>query len=135
MPRITTKLHGRYRFENAMRSHTLVVDQPLSSNGTDEGPTPPELLVTALGTCAGVYAVFFCEKHGISTEGLTVYTDYEKMNNPARIGKMDITIELPAGIPAELEEAFWHTVHACLIHNTFTTPPEVTMTLAAPVTS
>jgi ribosomal protein S12 methylthiotransferase accessory factor len=118
-----------------MRTHTLVVDQPQASGGTNDGPTPPELLVTALGTCAGVYAVFFCEKHGISTEGLTVLTDYEKMNNPARIGKMDITIELPAGIPDALLESFWHTVHACLVHNTFTTPPEINMALAAPASA
>ena len=33
-----------------MRSHQLTADEPLEFAGTDTGPTPYELLVSALGT-------------------------------------------------------------------------------------
>jgi putative redox protein len=131
---ITSRLTSRFRFESVVRGHTVVVDQPTGSGGGDEGPTPPELLAISLGTCVGVYAIYFCEKHNISTEGLVIHTDYEKVAAPTRIGKLACSIELPAGIPAEKYEAFMKNVEGCLIHNTLHHSPEVTLTLAgAPV--
>jgi len=129
MPRITSRNTGHYRFENTIRNHTLIVDQPIGSGGTDEGPTPLELLATSLGTCVGIYAVFFCEKYNIATEGMVVHTDFDKTNNPARVGKLAITIELPAGVPRDKTHAFMETVHRCLIHNTLCNTPEITMAL------
>lgn len=128
--RITSTLTGGMRFESVVRGHTVVVDQPLSSGGEDTGPTPPELLAIALGTCVGVYAIFFCQKYGISTEGLTVHTDYEKAANPTRIGTMAVTLDVPAGVAPEHREALLRTVEHCLVHNTLTHSPEVHITLA-----
>ncbi len=125
--RITSKYLTGRRFECDVRGHTLVVDQPLESGGADAGPTPPELLVAALGTCVGVYALFYCEKHGIASEGLTVHTDWEKATAPARISRITVTIELPAGIHGEHYPAFMRTVEQCLVHNTLHQAPEVTI--------
>ena len=128
--RITSKYINKRRFESEIRGHTLVVDQPLDSGGDDAGPTPPELLVASLGTCVGVYALFYCEKHGISTEGLVVHADWEKAQRPARVGKIAVTIELPAGIAPEHHTAFMRTMEQCLVHNTLHQPPQITIELA-----
>ena len=70
--RITSSLVQGLQFETVARGHTLTVDVPKDMGGSDAGPMPPELLVTALGTCIGIYAVNFCNKHNISTDGLKV---------------------------------------------------------------
>ncbi len=132
--RITNTLVKNKLFATEVRGHTILVDQPVENGGDDQGPTPPEIFVTALGTCVGVYAISFCEKHHIPTDGLTVHTDWEKGTGPTRIAGMTVTIALPAGIPADKYQAFMRTVEQCLIHNTLTHTPEVHIALVEPAT-
>ena len=122
--RLTSKLTNDARFEADLHGFNVVMD----GNG-QEGPSPPEVVVAALAACVGIYAVNFCVKHGIATDGLAVHADWEKAALPARIGKIEIAIDLPAGVPAAHYEAFMKTVEACLIHNSFTHPPEISMRL------
>ena len=72
----------------------------------------------------------FCTKHNISTEGLIVHTDWEKAEDPRRIAKMDVVVELPAGIPNEKYVAFMKTIEQCMIHNTFCTCPLISLELS-----
>ena len=47
---------GNVRFEATARGHRVLCDQPFENHGSDAGMTPPELLLSSLGTCAGYYA-------------------------------------------------------------------------------
>ncbi len=55
MQSYTRYLNGK-KFETIVGRHRIVTDQPVSGGGTDAGPSPPELLLTSLGACAGHYA-------------------------------------------------------------------------------
>lgn len=127
--KITSKLTGPMRFDTDIRGHTITVGQPVISGGDDSGPTPPELLATSLGTCVGVYALYFCTKHQIDPIGMEVTTEYSKAERPARLVDFVVTITLPAGIAEELKEPFLATVEKCLIHNTLHEPPAVAIRL------
>ena len=128
--RITSKLTGGMRFETDIRGHNVIVDLTEAKGGTDTGPMPPELLVTSLGTCVGVYAVNFCRKHNLSTEGLLIHTDYEQGTAPSRISHISVTVELPCGVTEEKLPAFMRTIEQCLVHNTFCQTPEIKIELA-----
>jgi uncharacterized OsmC-like protein len=134
METMISKLTGGVRFETGIRAHTLVVDGPANLGGKDDGPNPPELVVAALGTCVGVYAVMFCNKHQISTEGMTIETSWEKAaDSPSRIGAIHVKVELPAGVPEDKYEAFMKTVNQCMVHNTLHMAPSVQIGLKEPV--
>ena len=132
MSSITCKLTSGARFATQIRDHTLIVDGPAAIGGEDAGPTPPELVVASLGSCVGMYAIMFCKKHGISTEGMVITTDWEKVENPSRIGSMKVSVELPAGIPEEKFGAFMKTVEQCMVHNTFCNMPAIEINLVEP---
>jgi len=127
--KITSKLLSGQCFESDIRGHKLIVDVPQAMGGTDAGPMPPELVATALGTCIGIYAVAFCNKHNISTDGMVINTEWEKVADPARIGSMHVCVDLPAGIPADKYEGFMRTVQECMVHNTFCQMPQITLCL------
>ena len=121
---VTSRLVNGLAFENEIREFTVLMD-----GNADVAPSPPELVVGALASCVGIYAASYCQKHGIATEGMVVHADWEKAVNPGRIGKIAISIDLPAGIPEEKFPSFMRTVEQCMVQNTFNYPPAVTMTL------
>ena len=127
--RVTSTFTGGLRFESEIRQHKIVVDNPVESGGEDTGPTPPELLATALGTCVGIYAVNFCKRHDISPAGMTIHTEGEKVMDPPRIGSLTVRISLPAGVPEALQGAFIRTVEKCMVHNTLSHNPTISITL------
>ena len=63
---VNVKLEGDVKFEVAARKHSLVCDQPAENGGSDEGMTPPELLLASLGTCAAFYASDLPQEEGIA---------------------------------------------------------------------
>jgi len=55
---------GAVQFEIKARQHTIACDQPEALGGFDEGMTPPELLLSALASCAAYYAVAYLKEEG-----------------------------------------------------------------------
>src|SRR5579859_2973035 len=50
--------------------HELVVDQPVEDGGEDLGPTPTDLFVAGLASCAAYYAGRFLARRGIVAESV-----------------------------------------------------------------
>src|SRR5271169_301986 len=89
---------GAVQFEIKARQHTLICDQPLDSNGYDEGMTPPELLLASLGSCAAFYAVDYLKRNHILQEGVKVRVTAEKVKGPFRLDNFRIELDVPDGI-------------------------------------
>jgi uncharacterized OsmC-like protein len=107
--------------------HKIVTDQPVSNGGQDAGPTPPMIFVSSLAMCVGVYAIFYCQRHKINYQGLTVKTEWAKADNPARVGSVTMRISLPDGCPEEHKAKLHAMVEKCMIHNTLKVSPEITI--------
>jgi uncharacterized OsmC-like protein len=129
---------GDFQFEIKARQHTLVADQPAENGGYDEGMTPPELFLAALGSCAGFYVALYLRKHNLALEGTRIRVHADKLKNPARMDNFRIEVEVPDGLNGEQKSGVEESVHHCLIHNTLLHPPKIaievsTAEMAAPV--
>ena len=123
---------GGVKFQAAARGHLIVCDQPAESLGGDTGMTPPELFLSALGTCAGFYAAEYLRTRGLSAKGLEVQVTAEKATGPARLASFNVRVIVPALAP-EHEAGVLRAVRACLIHNTLTHTPVIDLTVEAGV--
>ncbi|MFY9241692.1 MAG: OsmC family protein [Polaribacter sp.] len=56
---LTTK---NYLAEAKTRNHFLVIDEPVNSGGDDNGPTPVEYLLTAIGGCVSITLRMYAER-------------------------------------------------------------------------
>jgi putative redox protein len=121
---------GDVQFEVRARGHRLYCDQPLNAGGFDEGMTPPEFLLAALGTCAGYYAAEYLRANRLPAQGLRVRTVADKVKGPARLDHFEIEIDYPAELSEAHRQGVLASVNKCLIHNTLTHPPEITVELA-----
>ena len=121
------------RFAIQARNHSILCDQPKGNGGNDLGMTPPELLLSSLGSCAAYYAAEYLRARKLADTGVSVSVDAEKLNGPARLGNFQIRIQSPVGLTPEQQEAMIRSVEHCLVKNTLLNPPEVKVSLETPV--
>jgi putative redox protein len=122
---------GGVRFAVQARNHTIISDQPLENHGTDEGMTPPELLLASLGSCAAYYAAEYLRTRNLAQTGVEVSVAAEKLLKPARLSNFRVHVQSPVVLTAEQSEAMMRSVHHCLVHNTLHSTPEIQIEIEA----
>ena len=122
---------GAVQFEIKARQQSIVSDQPSENGGFDEGMTPPEIFLAALGSCAAFYAAQYLKKKKLATEGTLVRVTAKKAQDPARLDDFLIAVEAPCNLHSEDLDGLEESVHHCLIHNTLLHPPKISIDIKA----
>ena len=94
---------------------TIRTDQPVRQGGGGTAPAPFELFLASIGTCAGFYALRFCQERQIPTDGMSVSMDWER--NPATklISNIKIQMLLPPGFPEKYRTAVVRAADQCAV--------------------
>ncbi len=71
----------KYLAEAKMRNHFSVIDEPVSAGGDDNGPTPVEYLLTAIGGCVSITLRMYAERKGWDVGKITVNVSQIIENN------------------------------------------------------
>ena len=129
----TVRFLDGVRFEAESRGLRVICDQPAENGGQNSGMTPPEFLLSALGTCAGYYAVQYLTARKLSTEGLTVKVEAGKAQQPTRMDNFRIVIDVPGLDDPRHRDGVLRAAKNCLIHNTLLHAPAMEVVLAAEV--
>jgi putative redox protein len=131
---VTVEHLGSVQFEIRARNHSVISDQSLNDGGFDEGMTPPELLLAALGSCAGYYAAQYLRKNKLATEGTRVRVTCEKVKDPLpRMTNFVIEVDSPVELSGAQREGVEEAVEHCLVHNTLLHPPKIALKVAGAV--
>lgn len=130
----TVEYLGGVRFSAEARGHRLICDQPFENKGSDEGMTPPELMLASLGTCAAYYAAEYLKARSLSLDGLRVRVEAEKAAPPARLGSFRIEVTSASAIDERHREGLQRAAKKCLIHNTLEHPPAIEVVVEPGVT-
>ena len=109
-------------------SHNILTDQPASAGGDGKAPSPYELFLASIGTCAGFFALRFCQQRDLSTEGLSLSIDWERDPETRRTQKIAIRITLPDGFPEKYRSAIIKATDQCAVKRTILDPPEFEVT-------
>jgi uncharacterized OsmC-like protein len=113
------------------RGHSVRVDQPTASGGTDTALTPTELFVGSLASCVAFYAGRYLDRHGLSRDGLQVSAEYDMEHERlARVTAIHVTIQVPDDFPIERRPALRAVASHCTVHNSLSDLPVVTVDLA-----
>ena len=128
--RIVVDPAGGDAYTVAVRGHTLLVDQPAGTGGTDTGPTPTELFVASLAGCVAFYAGRHLSRHGLSPDGLRVVADYDMAaDRPARVAAIRVRVTVPDALPEHRRRALLAVASHCTVHNSLASPPRVLVEL------
>ena len=110
---------------------TIETDQPVRSGGSGSAPSPFDLFLASIGTCAGIYALGFMQQRGVDPEGskLTVRTHFD----PAvgLIDKVELELKTPPGFPDKYRDAIVNAMNLCTVKKHLQQPPAFAVTTVA----
>ncbi|MCL6591508.1 MAG: OsmC family protein [Firmicutes bacterium] len=116
---------GGKRVSASFKGFVVETDQPEAAGGGNTAPSPFDLFLASIGTCAGYYALSFCLERGIPHEGVELLLRTERDRETGLIGRIEIAIRLPGGFPEEYREAVIRAASACTVKKHLTRPPEI----------
>jgi putative redox protein len=114
------------------RFHRVVCDEPFDEGGADNGMTPPELMLAALGCCAMHYAAEYLRARHFCRGEIELRVSAEKGGRPLRLIRIGIEVDAP-GLSARAREGLLKAVDACLVHQTLANPPKIDIHLSTKV--
>lgn len=120
-------LEGKAKVIADLGNMKVVTDQPFPA-GEGSAPTPFQLFLASLGTCAGIFVKSFCDQRNIPTDAIYLI---QKMNYDQAshlISDMEIQIHLPADFPEKYKEAVIKAADLCLVKRHLHTAPRITTT-------
>lgn len=119
---------GGKRVTSEYKGFTLATDQPKDEGGDNSAPEPFDLFLSSMGTCAGVYILYFCESRNIPTEGISMILRFEKNEKTNLLEKIMMDIHLPPHFPDKYRKAVIRAAGMCTVKRTLANPPEIEIT-------
>ena len=133
MPSLTITHEGSDRYRIDVRHHSLLTDQP-SPSGTDEGPTPTELFVASLASCAAFFVGRFLGRRVKLDPRFSVECDYRMSDEPPhRVADVELRIVLAEPVAPDMEDAIVRSAEHCTVHSSILVPPDIRVSVRAPV--
>ncbi|MDO8804358.1 MAG: OsmC family protein [Elusimicrobiota bacterium] len=112
----------------AAGSAEKVRGQPAGGGGEGSAPTPFDLFLASLGTCAGIFALGFIQSRGLSAEGLKINVSFEQDEATHLLSKAAMRITLPKDFPPKYKDAVIKAAEQCLVKRTMDNPPAFEIT-------
>ena len=103
--------------------HLIRTDQPVHSGGKDSAPSPYELFLASIGTCAGIYVKSFCDNRHIPTENIKIIQSAEFDEESGLPVHIKLDIKLPSDFPEKYIEAVISVAELCKVKKTMDSQP------------
>jgi ribosomal protein S12 methylthiotransferase accessory factor len=121
---ILVTLPGGRRIDAQLRGHVIHTDQPTDNGGENAAPSPFELFLASLGTCAGIFVQGFCAKRGIPTEGISLL-EHVEYTPEGSLSAVDIEVKLPEGFPEKYRDAVIRVAQECSVKRAIAAQPPI----------
>lgn len=121
---IEVTMPGNLRVEAKVGDFVVATDQPEKSGGDNSAPPPFTLFTCSLATCAGYFALQFCNARKLSTEGMKLTMEYDWDKEQKRYPKMTLRLHLPEGFPEKYRSAILRAMDQCAVKKHVMDPPE-----------
>ena len=116
---------GTYAQRVQSRMHVWEAGEPLEYGGTDNGPTPYELLLSALGACTSITLEMYAARKGWPLEKVQVTLEHsqetrEGENDGKAIDMIDRIVRLDGPLDDEQRAKLIEIAEKCPVHRVLT---------------
>ena len=114
---------GGKKVNASFKGHVHKTDQPVTSGGDNSAPSPFELFLASIGTCAGIYVKSFCDQRNLPTENIKLVQSLIINPETKLPSNISIEIQLPADFPEKYKDALVNVAELCAVKRTIANPP------------
>ena len=115
---------GGKKVDAQFKGFSIKTDQPEKDGGEGTAPTPTFLFLASLGTCAGIYALNFCENREIDTAKLKLVLDFESDQKTHMVKKVVMKLTVPPNFPEKYIPAIVKAMDLCYVKKHLHEPPQ-----------
>jgi len=114
--------------------HRLTADEPKDMGGDDEGPTPYDLLLSALGSCTSITVAMYAQRKGWPLQDVTVRLRHSRIHatdcaecetKEGKIDRIELDIEFAGSLSSEQRSTLLEIAKKCPVHRTFTSETNI----------
>ncbi len=115
--------------EIRIHRHSLIADEPVALGGTDQGPSPFDLLVASLGACTAMTLRMYADRKGWPLEAVSVRLRHKKIHaaecaeceqREGVLDRIERDIELEGPLDRGQRERMLAIADRCPVHRTLT---------------
>lgn len=105
-------------------------DQKKKNDGDETAPEPFELFLSSIGSCAGIYALSFCDVRKLETYGMYLELDAFFKKGQKLIDKIDIVLYVNQSFPEKYIKPIIKAMNGCAVKNQLNPDIKSSLTVA-----
>ncbi len=103
-----------YLHDVEIEGHSLVVDEPEVSGGSDRGPSPTRLVAVALASCTAITVEMYAGRKDWELGAVEVEVEMETSEGGER--SFDVLLRIPEQLDSEQQERLLVIAGKCPVH-------------------
>jgi putative redox protein len=115
---------GGSRVDAHFGPFTVATDQPPAATA----PSPFEIFLSSIGTCAGIYVLGFCKQRNLPTEGIAILQRINHNPSTGMVETIGLEIQVPPGFPEKYRASLIHSAELCAVKKHLEKPPRFGIT-------
>jgi uncharacterized OsmC-like protein len=136
--RVKLTMKEGFRTQITAGANTLIADEPKEVGGTDEGPSPYELLLAALGACTAMTLKMYVERKKLPVTDVEVSLTFDRIHiddcescvkeerlNDQEVQHISRLIYVTGDVTEEQKERLLYIAGRCPVHVTLHSNPHV----------
>jgi putative redox protein len=116
---------GGARVDASFAGYTVRTDQPPQGGGEGSAPTPFDLFLASLATCAGIYVLGFLRQRGLPSDDVRLVQRVYPDPMTGMIGRIELLIEVPPQFPEKYLPAMARAAELCAVKKHMDHPPQL----------